>query len=405
MNFTFTALGPRGERINDVLECASELEARMALTERGLFVTHVAPQKVRRRKAKTTAGFALRLLGDRSRETSMFTRQMAMLLHAGSPIVPAVRAIIEQRHRPEWRKVLIAVADEVENGAALNEAMAKYPRYFSGMMRGIVAAGESTGTLDQSFSRLTAMLEMQAKTRRVVISALIYPAMLICMSCGVVATLVTFVLPRFTDLFAMLDTDLPPLTRWMLDGSEVLKEWWMVAVSAPIAGIALIVVAARSELGRRFAGRVLLRLPVIGRAAAGVLLAKFLRTWGGLLRSNVPLLEAIKHTRGLSANPEFRQLVARLVESVTGGRELSNALKNSRLVPSTVAAAVATGEKSGRLGESMEYVAIWMEEQNEALIHTLTRMVEPAILIVLGVVVGGVCISLFLPLFEIATAA
>jgi type IV pilus assembly protein PilC len=404
MNFVFTALSPRGERIQDTLECASELEARLALTERGLFVTNLARQKVRRRRARGN-GLALRLLGDRNREVAMFTRQMAMLLHAGSPIVPAVRAVIEQRHRADWRKVLVAIADDVENGAALHEALAKHPRYFSGMIRGIIAAGESTATLDQSFSRLTAMLEMQARTRRVVIGALIYPAMLICMSCAVVATLVTFVLPRFTDLFAMLDTELPPLTRWMLAGADLIKEWWIAAAAVPLVGVTLIVLAMRSRLCRQFAGRVLLRLPVVGKAAASVLLAKFLRTWGGLLKSNVPLLEAIRHTRGLSANPDFTQLVSRLAEAVTSGRELSSVLKTSSLVPSTVTAAVATGEKSGRLGESMESVAAWMEEQNESQIQTLTRMIEPAILIVLGVIVGGVCISLFLPLFEIATAA
>ena len=330
---------------------------------------------------------------------------MAMMLQAGAPMVPAMRAIIEQPARAEWRRVLTQLADEVEGGATLCAAMGQQPKYFSGMVRSIVGAGESTGAIFESFQRLGEMLTSSQRTRNTVTAALIYPALLCMMSGGVVLTLAFFVLPRFADLFEMLDTELPFITRCLLDWAAWMKETWAAALGVPLLLAIGAVFWLRSEGGQRIMDRVIMRIPGIGRAVSGVLLAKLLGTWGALLRSNVPLLDAIKQTRTLTRNAAIKQLNADVIDAVTAGREMHSVLRASRLVPATIGAAIATGEQYGKLGDSLVFVADWLQEQNDSLIGTLTRMFEPLILVMLGVVVGGVSIALFLPLFEIATAA
>ncbi|MCH7873225.1 MAG: type II secretion system F family protein [Planctomycetes bacterium] len=405
MNFVYTAMNSAGEQISEVLDCADEAEARRMLAERGLFVTRL---EAGRRTAGSGAGRArLKLPWRRSynHELMVFSRQMAMMLQAGAPMVPAMRAIIEQPARAEWRRVLTQLADEVEGGATLCAAMGQQPKYFSGMVRSIVGAGESTGAIFESFQRLGEMLTSSQRTRNTVTAALIYPALLCMMSGGVVLTLAFFVLPRFADLFEMLDTELPFITRCLLDWAAWMKETWAAALGVPLLLAIGAVFWLRSEGGQRIMDRVIMRIPGIGRAVSGVLLAKLLGTWGALLRSNVPLLDAIKQTRTLTRNAAIKQLNADVIDAVTAGREMHSVLRASRLVPATIGAAIATGEQYGKLGDSLVFVADWLQEQNDSLIGTLTRMFEPLILVMLGVVVGGVSIALFLPLFEIATAA
>ena len=406
MNFAYTAMNAAGEQISEVLDCTDEAEARKALAERGLFVLKLAPGGgAAPRSTRGKSSFTFSWPHNYGHDLMVFARQMSMMLRSGAPMVPAIRAIIEQPARPEWRRVLISLADDVEGGATLNEAMGQHPKYFSGMVRGAVAAGEATAGLCDSFQRLSEMLESAHKTRKTILAALIYPALLCMMSVGVVLSMTLFVLPRFADLFEMLDTELPFITRLMLDTSARMKQSWIIVLLVPSIVVFATVTWLRSAVGRKTVGRLILYVPAVGPAVSGVLLAKLLRIWGALLRSNVPLLDAIKQTRKISGNVTFQKLNADVIEAVTAGRELHGVLRASRFVPPTVAAAIATGEQSGKLGESLEFVATWLEEENESRIGTLTRMFEPLVLVLLGIAVGGVSIALFLPLFEIATAA
>lgn len=406
MNFAYTAMNAAGEQISEVLDCPDEAEARRTLAERGLFVLKLASSRAAApRNAREKSSFRIPWPQNRGRDLTVFARQMSMMLRSGAPMVPAIRAIIDQPARPEWRRVLISLADDVEGGATLNEAMGQHPKYFSGMVRGAVAAGEATAGLSDSFQRLSEMLESAQKTRKTILAALIYPALLCMMSVGVVLAMTLFVLPRFADLFEMLDAELPFITRLMLDTAARMKESWIIVLLAPTIVVLGSLAWLRSAGGRKTVGRLILHVPGVGPAVSGVLLAKLLRTWATLLRSNVPLLDAIRQTRRLSGNVTFQKLNADVIEAVTAGRELHGVLRASRFVPPTVAAAIATGEQSGKLGESLEFVASWLEEENESRIGTLTRMFEPLVLVLLGIAVGGVSIALFLPLFEIATAA
>ncbi len=411
MIFDFVALDGRGEKLRESIDAADLAAAQNELLQRGLFLLSIEPGRAKSRLAAVAervpdiGNRAAPAARCRLSELALFTRQMSMMLRAGASVVPALRAIQDQSARPRWKTIVGELADRVEAGAALRDAMARAPRIFSGQVRSLIGAGEATGTLADAFARAATMLAAKVRGRRAVISALAYPAVLTFMSIAVLITMTLFVLPRFAQLFAMLDTPLPWVTRFMLDTSASLKEYWMLILPAPI----LLALAAwlwlRSSIGRAVVGVALVRVPLIGRVLRGIILAQLLQLWAALLRSRVPLLEAVQQTREASSNPLFRQLVADIEQAVVEGRSLPLVLKRSGLVPPPVIAAVATGEESGRLGESMEFVGAWLEEENETLLATLTRTIEPAILIVMGALVGGVAVALFLPLFDVATAA
>ena len=319
MMFVYSAIDRRGERLSETLEAATLREAQHELLGRGLLVLSVEPAR-----RKSSAGVPRpRWLpwwrangpaspGARMGELTLFARQMSMMLRAGASVVPALQAINEQPGRPAWHALLADLAERVEGGATLHDAMGHHPGAFSGMLRSIVSAGEASGTLGDAFQRLSALMEGRLRTRKRVISALIYPCMLLFMATSVVISMTTFVLPRFAQLFKSLDTPLPALTRFMLATSEQLKTWWPAAVGVPILAITAIVLWVRSPGGRQTIGRVALRIPLLGRAVSGVLLAQLLQMWAALLRSRVPLLEAIAEAKDATGNIVYQRLIAQI---------------------------------------------------------------------------------------------
>lgn len=404
--FAVTAIDARGERLSESFEAEDLQAAQRELMSRGLMVLSLEP-------ARSPAGMLASIRGARSaarpgaklRELAVFARLMSMMLRAGASVVPAMSAIREQPGRPAFLALLADLADRVESGVSLHDAMARHDRIFSGAVRTVIAAGEATGSLAESFARLSQLLDARMRIRRTVVGALVYPAMLLMMAVGVTLTMALFVLPRFTDLFKMLNTPTPAVTQIMLDAGTLLREQWVWVVGGPVAAGFALWAWLRSRSGRELVSNLVLHVPVLGRAVSGVLLAGLLNIWAALLRSRVPLLETVREAREAVAHPRFRALVSDVETAITEGRTLSGVLKQSRLVPPTIVATLQTGEESGRLGESMEFVAAWLEEENDALIRSLTRALEPAILIFMGLLVGGVAIGLFLPLFDIATAA
>ncbi|QOJ14349.1 MAG: type II secretion system F family protein [Planctomycetia bacterium] len=404
--FAVTAIDARGERLSESFEAEDLQAAQRELMSRGLMVLSLEP-------ARSPAGVLASIRGARSaarpgaklREVAVFARLMSMMLRAGASVVPAMSAIREQPGRPAFLALLADLAERVESGVSLHDAMARHDHIFSGAVRTVIAAGEATGSLAESFARLSQLLDARMRIRRTVVGALVYPAMLLMMAVGVTLTMALFVLPRFTDLFKMLNTPTPAVTQIMLDAGTLLREQWVWVVGGPVAAGAALWAWLRSRSGRELVSNLVLHVPVLGRAVSGVLLAGLLNIWAALLRSRVPLLETVREAREAVAHPRFRALVSDVETAITEGRTLSGVLKQSRLVPPTIVATLQTGEESGRLGESMEFVAAWLEEENDALIRSLTRALEPAILIFMGLLVGGVAIGLFLPLFDIATAA
>ncbi len=404
MMIQYTAVDREGRRIQETLETESLDDARRQLSRKGLLVLELAAasqlgQAVMSRRGNSKARNAT------APELLMFSRQMTMMLNAGAALVPAMQAVLEQPGRPAWHNLLSDLIERVEGGAPLNEAMARFPEYFPGNIRSMVSGGESTSELPAAFQRVATLLENRIRLRKRIVGAVAYPAMLLVLAVSVFCTMALFVLPRFASLFEVLNAPLPAMTRLLLDTTMALRQYWIVVLAVPI-GLAIVLVTwSRTPAGKCTIDRLLLRSPGIGPVVSAVLLTRILQLWGALLKSRVPLLATIRQARDVSRNEVIHQLVNEVDIAVQDGRSISSVFRRYAFVPAPVIASISTGEESGRLGESMEYVGNWLEEESNDRIHSVTKTLEPMILIGMGLVIGSVCLALFLPLFDLATAA
>jgi type IV pilus assembly protein PilC len=403
--FAYEAVDRAGKEIADIIDAQTADEAMEQLHSRGLFVTRVShveadsPGGARRKLGSLLSGRA-----GNTRDRMLLTQQMAMMLHAGSQVVPALTAIQSQIENPAWRKVVEDVCQKVETGAALSAALSDYPAVFDQTFRAIVSAGESTGSTAEAFDRLAAMTKTQQEIKLKVIGALIYPAVLLLMSLSVVGTLMFYVLPKFDDMYKALGTRLPAITTVMIAVSRWITGNKAIAVLGAAALIAAPAVMWRLPTGKKVLDQVSINLPLISRVIQRIILAKIFRVWGTLVHSNVPLLEALRLSRDSTNNDRFLVMMDDLIRSVEEGDPVGESLARNPLVPATLSSAISTGEQTGQLGESLIFLADYLDQENGETIATLTRLVEPLILVLMGAVVGTIAISLFLPLFEMTSA-
>ncbi len=399
MEFAYEALSTSGRLVRDSLEAADSGEALDNLRSQGLTVL-----KLEKSAAQPDGMAALGRGRPGIKDLVLFTRQMKMLLESGAALVPALEAIEKQTLRKSFRRVLRAVREDVESGRTLTESMGDHPEIFNAVFCSIVAAGEATAHLPQAFNLLTELSHRNQKIKRAVVSAMVYPALLSVLLLGVSGVLVGFVIPRFAKLFESLNHELPFITHLMLDAAAGLRVYWPALIAAVGGAVASVVIALRVKHVRQRIDAALLRAPVIGNLIRRLNLARMMRVWGALLRSHVPLLEAVAQSRTAIRNAAFLELVNHVEEEVSSGGRVGRTLAGSPLIEPVLASAISTGEENGRLAEAVDFVAQWLDDENEQLIAGLTKAAEPVLLAFMGLVVGLVALALFIPLFDIATA-
>lgn len=403
MQFAFEAMRPDGTTVLDEVEAADRHAAAGTLREKGLLVLRLDEAKRGGDRAASPAHWGPARI--RGRDLILFTRQMKMLLEAGTPVVPALEAAGEQTDRPMMRALLGRVRAQVEGGASLAHALAGEKGQFDAVFHTMVAAGEATASLPDVFSRLCALSQQQQQTRKLILGALLYPVLLSTLLCGVVGVLLLFVVPRFEVLFTSLNSPLPGTTKLLFQLSCALRDGWPYLVGG-VLGVAVggaVVVRLRALRPRL--DRLILKLPVVGRVVARLTFARVVRIWAAMLRCHVPLLEAIGQSRQAVTNTEFLRLITQIEEVVSSGGRVGQALAATRIADPIIVSAIRTGEDNGRLAEAADFVSSWMDEDNTSTIQHVTRLAEPALLAVMGVVVGFVAMALFVPLFDLATAA
>ncbi|MBU0617782.1 MAG: type II secretion system F family protein [Planctomycetes bacterium] len=403
MQFTYEAMSSDGRVVTDRVDGNTPAEAAEALRADGLTVLRLEAARGGARDERSEA-LKRRSHGVKSADLVLFTRQLKMLLEAGSALVPALEAVEQQAGKPSVKHLVRKIRRHVEEGGTLTEAFQDHPEVFKPVFCTMVAAGEATATLPETFDRLNELTARQQKTRKTVIGALLYPAILSLMCVAVAGVVIGFVVPRFTELFKNLGSPLPPTTQFLFAVSNYVLDYWPVG-AAVLAVLALgFVIALRVERLRLRLDTLLLGVPVIGRIAARLVFARVLRIWAAMLRSHVSLLDTIQHSRTALTNAAFIGLVGKVEEAVAGGGSIGRTLAESGLVEPVVASAIRTGEENGRLSEAVDFVSSWMDHDNAQLIANLTRVVEPTLLAVMGLFVGLVAMSLFIPLFDLATA-
>lgn len=403
MRLAYEAYDRGGRLVTGSIDAASTREATERLYADGLYVTRLSGASDEAAPEQGSGLLAGRCGG--LKQLVVITRQLSVLASTGTQVVEALAAVERQIPPGSWRRVLGDVRRDVEEGKSLTEALAKHPRHFDPIYRSLIAAGESGGQLPAMLERLAVIKRKQLKIRSAVLGALSYPILLTCLSIVVVVVMLLAVLPRFAGLFEALDAPLPRTTRALISLSESIKTYWWAVTPALLGIVGGAVWFVRSAPGRRWIDNVSISLPVLGPFVKALVTARVARTLGVLLEAKVPLLESLALTRAAAGNTRYVQLLESAEERVTRGEPISAALRDSPLIAPGVTEAVITGERAGRVGEVLISVADYMDEDNEVVIRSMMSLLEPVILVALGGAVGFVAMSLFLPLFDLTSAA
>ncbi|MFZ4572863.1 MAG: type II secretion system F family protein [Phycisphaerales bacterium] len=403
MKFACQGFDRAGRAVNDTVDAPDAQEAAEILHRRGIFASQVRPAEVGAgsgpRKPRRRQG-----AGARTKAVAGFVRQLSVLVATGTPMADAIASIERQLPDTPFRTVVRALLARVEEGAQLSEAMALHPDYFDGVCRSLVAAGESGGKMEEMLARLGDLLRQQVRTRQVVQSAMIYPALLMVVAVGVTAVMLGFVLPRFEGLFKTLGGPLPSSTRVLMQASTLLRQWWPVPLGL-FAGLgAATRLASATPRGALTMAAAMRRVPLLNVLRRSIATARIVRVLGVLLTGKVAMVDSLRLLRQSAPGVEYTKLLTHAEELVMQGESLSVAFADDRLIVPAACEALRSGERSGRVGPVLLQVADALDEENELSVKTFAGLVEPLILLAMGVVVGCVAISMFLPLFDLAAA-
>ncbi len=403
MKFRYQAFDRAGAARSAVVEAASMADAQESLRREGLFVSSVVAAEDA--PAGSSARRSLSLGSSRVKSIASFTRQMSVLIGTGTRVADALLAMERQARDARFKDVVAGVRRRVEEGSTLSDAMHANPGWFDPVAVSLVRAGESSGRLDQMLQRLSDITLQRLRVRQTIAGAMVYPLLLIKISVGVLTTMMVFVLPRFTGLFTTLQVPLPPTTRALMAASDFLTRFWWLVLGALIAATVAAVLWVRSPSGRASVDRALVRLPMLGRLTRSFATARLARVLGLLMDAKVPLLESLDLVRLSMGNGEYRALLDHTSAHVQKGEALSSCLARGGIVDIGVLEALRNAERTGQIGPVLISMADFLDEENRTLVKSITSLIEPVILITLGVVVGFIATSLFLPLFDLTAAA
>ncbi len=337
-----------------------------------------------------------------SKELAIFTRQFSVMIDAGLPLVQCLEILASQQENKTFQKVLSGTRSSVEGGSTLSAAMKQYPKVFDALYTNMVEAGETGGILDTILQRLSSYIEKNVKLQRAVKSALVYPIGVLTIAVGVIILLLWKVVPVFATLFAGLGVDLPLPTRIVIGLSHFVGSIFGFLILVGVVGIVLgIKVWYGTPGGRMAIDASILKMPVLGILMRKIAVARFTRTLGTLISSGVPILEGLDITAKTSGNAVIEKALTRVRKSLEEGKSLTEPLKESEVFPGMVTQMIAVGEQTGAMDAMLQKIADFYEEEVDAAVKDLLTALEPIMIVFLGLVVGGVVISMYLPLFSL----
>jgi type IV pilus assembly protein PilC len=337
-----------------------------------------------------------------SKEVVVFTRQFATMIDAGLPLVQCLEILGSQQANIHFQKVIMSVKGDVEAGSTLADALQKHPKIFDDLYVNLVAAGEVGGILDTILNRLALYMEKNMKLRRQVKGAMVYPSVVLTVAAGVTAVLLIFVIPVFEKMFKDFGGALPAPTQFVIDLSNGLRaNFIFVAVGITVLVI-LFRAIARTPKGRLFFDNVQLKAPILGPVFRKVAVAKFTRTLGTMISSGVPILDALQITARSSGNKVVENAIMYTRERISEGRTMADPLAETGVFPPMVVQMIAVGESTGAMDAMLQKIADFYEEEVDAAVAALTAMLEPAMMVILGVLLGGLIVAMYLPIFELA---
>lgn len=396
MRFQYQVRDPLGKTHRGTLEAASREHAAQQLARDGFRV-----QLLEEDDPSAPLGS---LLGPRvsKRDIIFLTNQLAIMVDTGITLSAALDGILQQEKNPSLRKVLADLKIAVEAGENFSSALARYPKLFNKTYVALVRAAEASGGLGSMLERIAGYLRKEMETRSRVRAAMAYPGVMLVMALGVTVFLLTYVLPRFTPIFQSRGMTLPAPTRVVMAVSHVFVDYaylWLAGVLAMIVGYVLML---RTPQGRQWFDLARLHLPVLGTMNRKVILGRSIRTLGTLLASDVPLLDALNLSAEVSGNCHYEKLWNRVRDEVTAGKRICDSLTGHPLVPPVLVQMIASGEEAGKLDDVLQRVSGYYEHEVETAIKAATSMLEPLMIGVMGIIVGGIGLALLLPIFSLS---
>uniref|UniRef100_A0A7C4AIZ5 Type II secretion system F family protein n=1 Tax=Thermodesulfovibrio aggregans TaxID=86166 RepID=A0A7C4AIZ5_9BACT len=386
-----------GAIVTGETEAENEGEVLLALRKSGIIPRYVKEKEERK----------VFIFGRVSQKDILFfTRQFATLFTSGVPVVQAFDALTDQIKNKTFRKILIQMRNDIEKGSSLADAMRRHPRVFSSLFVNMVKAGEEGGMLDKVLKRMAEYFEKMIKLKRKIIGAMIYPSMIIAVAVLVVAIIMIFVIPTFAKLFSEMGLELPLPTRITIAMSNFMAKSGIFIFFSIIGFFIFIKFLRKSEKGKKLTDRVFLKIPLLGSILLKSSLSRFSRTLGTLLGSGVPILSSMEISGRASGNKIIEDIVIEMREDITAGKSLTEVLKSKpEIFPPIFIQMVSVGEATGATDEMLNKVADFYDEEVDNAVANLMGMLEPALIVFLGVTIGFIVVSLYLPIFKLGEIA
>ena len=396
--FLWAGKNRKGDTQKGEMEASTE-EAVLANLKR----MKIEPTKVKKKPKDLFENVAFLQPKVKDRDIILFARQFSTMIDAGLPIIQCLDILYSQQENATFKKMLRSIKDDVESGATLAEALKKFPDEFDDLFVNMIAAGEAGGILDTILRRLSTYMEKAARLKSKVKGAMTYPIVTLIIAGVVLAVILVFVIPVFEEMFADMGGQLPAFTQMVVKVSDFTKK----NVIYIVVGLILFIFAFKkfhsTEKGRAFIDKNLLRLPVFGDLIRKVAVSKFTRTMGTMLSSGVAILEALEIVAKTAGNKTIEQAVYTVRSDIAEGRTMADPLIESGVFPSMVCQMIAVGESTGALDAMLEKIAEFYDEEVDQAVENLTALIEPFMLVFLGVTIGGLVIAMYLPVFKMAS--
>ena len=392
--FTWQGMDRTGKRVKGKVVAANESAVRAELRRQGVTPTRVRKQSMLfRKQGRVTAG-----------DIAIFSRQLATMMSAGIPLVQSFDIVGAGHENPAMQKLILAIKGDVEGGTALAEALAKHPLHFDDLFVSLVSAGEHAGALETLLDKIATYKEKTEAIKKKIKKALFYPAAVVVVAIIVTGVLLIFVIPQFESLFKGFGADLPAFTRLVIDISKfVQSKGWLLLLVFVAAVVGFLQAKKRNRGVQHFVDRAMLKVPIIGSILNKSAIARYARTLATTFAAGVPLVEALDSVAGACGNIVYENAVRKMRDEVATGQRLQRAMENTDLFPNMVNQMIAVGEESGSLDAMSSKVADFYEEEVDNAVDSMSSLIEPLIMGILGVLVGGLVVAMYLPIFKMGS--
>ena len=379
-----------GKAVRGEMRAAGENQVQASLRRQGVLASKIKKRRMRGGKAI------------KPKDIAIFTRQLATMMKAGVPLLQAFDIVGRGNANPSVTKLLNDIRTDVETGTSLSAAFRKFPKYFDSLYCNLVEAGEAAGILEDLLDRLATYMEKTEAIKSKIKSALMYPTSVVVVAFVVVAIIMIFVIPAFKSVFSSFGADLPAPTLFVMALSEFFVAYWWLIFGVIGGGIYFFLQAwKRNEKVQRFMDRLLLKVPIFGTLIDKSCIARWTRTLATMFAAGVPLVEALDSVGGASGNSVYADATAKIQQEVSTGTSLTSAMTNANLFPSMVLQMTAIGEESGSIDHMLGKAADFYESEVDDMVAGLSSLMEPIIIVFLGVIIGGIVVSMYLPIFKL----